>query len=417
VLRRGVRVAWIPLAGILLMSCAAVDQFGTRINDTNLNSQNAMNRETLLNIVRAEYLQPLNFVAITQVTGGQTETLSTGLPTITFGPAQTMAQHQFVFASNSLSSGVTGGFQSNPLVSTAFQDGMLSPISPRNLALLVAAHNSLREPVSYAAIDSIRLTMLDLGGETVTYRNDPSDNFGGPAEGCDAYIAHAEGRTLAFPDTVCNFSRFKNFLGILFALGFTVDLVPPAAGASTAQSKAKPAAAGASDSTAQKANEAPGRFCFDSTLAAPEWKQGVVQRLRPFLCGAESTSKNKITLKAPFGSLGHVRIDIITLRSPIGIYSYFGKLLRTHTNDQITYYTGAAKELLGNEPFLNIVNGDIVGIGCFVSIAYDGHTYCVPQGSFHTAMMLDILWQLRNLAITPSDLNSAFSVRVINGGQ
>ena len=75
------------LVATLSGSCAAVDQFGSRVRDGNLNSQDALNQETLLNIIRARDLQPLNFFAITQVSGGQTETLNTGMPTVTFGPA------------------------------------------------------------------------------------------------------------------------------------------------------------------------------------------------------------------------------------------------------------------------------------------------------------------------------------------
>ncbi|WP_459162095.1 hypothetical protein [Bradyrhizobium japonicum] len=107
----------VPLSFLLLASCAAVDQFGERIYDGNRNSQLAQNQETLVNIVRSSHLQPLNFVAITQVSGGQTESLNTGLPTVTFGPLQTVAQHQYQI-SNSVQSGVSGNYQSAPLVST-----------------------------------------------------------------------------------------------------------------------------------------------------------------------------------------------------------------------------------------------------------------------------------------------------------
>src|ERR1700743_1383387 len=126
-----------PLALLLLSACATVAQFGERIYDGNRNAVLAQNQETLVNIVRASNLQPLNFVGISQVSGGQTESLNSGLPTITLGPAQTIAQHQFQFT-NSLQSGVSGGYQASPLVSTAFSTGMLSPISPKILAFLVA---------------------------------------------------------------------------------------------------------------------------------------------------------------------------------------------------------------------------------------------------------------------------------------
>src|SRR4029077_1812159 len=122
---------------MLLSGCAAVDQFGSRVYDANLNSQNALNDETLLNIVRASKYHSPNFIGISQITGGQSEQLTTGLPTVSIGPGQTAANHVYQI-SNSVVSGATGGYQSNPLISTAFQNAMLTPVSQRTVAQLIA---------------------------------------------------------------------------------------------------------------------------------------------------------------------------------------------------------------------------------------------------------------------------------------
>src|SRR3972149_6602612 len=90
------------LLALLLSSCGLVDHFSPRVYDANLNSNQVLNQETLLNIVRESQFQPLNFVVISQLAGQHTETLNNGLPTITFGPGQTTAQHQAVFGPNSL---------------------------------------------------------------------------------------------------------------------------------------------------------------------------------------------------------------------------------------------------------------------------------------------------------------------------
>src|SRR5437764_10797897 len=97
-------VCWLP-------GCAFVDNFAPRVYDGNLGSQLAVNQETLLNIVRASRLQSLNFMAISQVAGNQTEDLKVGLPTITLGPGQTVAQRQFVFGNNIIDSSAQGSFQ------------------------------------------------------------------------------------------------------------------------------------------------------------------------------------------------------------------------------------------------------------------------------------------------------------------
>jgi hypothetical protein len=141
----------------LISGCATVDQFGSRIYDGNINSQSALNQETVLNIVRASRYQPLSFVAITQVTGGQMEALSTGLPTISLGPHQPV-NDQVYQISNSLSSQFSGGYQSNPLISTQFQDGMLSPVPLRTLSQLIASHP--RETVFYSLVTKLLLPTL-----------------------------------------------------------------------------------------------------------------------------------------------------------------------------------------------------------------------------------------------------------------
>ena len=47
------------LAACICGGCAAVDQYQARVDDANLNSQNALNNETLLNIVRSSRFESL----------------------------------------------------------------------------------------------------------------------------------------------------------------------------------------------------------------------------------------------------------------------------------------------------------------------------------------------------------------------
>jgi hypothetical protein len=157
--------------GFALGGCAAVDQYGSRIYDANLNSQSALNQEILLNIVRASRFQSTNFIAVSQVTGGQTEAVTTGLPTVSFGPGQTAANHVYQ-VSNSVQSTVQGGYQSNPLISTAFQNGMMSPISYRTTALLSASRP--REIVFFLLLDGIEVIK---GEKHFFLKNDPSQDF------------------------------------------------------------------------------------------------------------------------------------------------------------------------------------------------------------------------------------------------
>src|SRR5262245_39939000 len=141
----------------LLGACALVDQYGSRAYDGNLNTQNAINQEVLLNIVRASRYQSISWNPATQITGSQTETLSTGLPTINIGPAQTAANHIYSIT-NSLSSGVNGAFTTTPLATTAFQTGMLTPVGLKTVAALTTYYP--RDVVFYALIAAIDVKLV-----------------------------------------------------------------------------------------------------------------------------------------------------------------------------------------------------------------------------------------------------------------
>ena len=138
-------------------SCASVDQFRSRVYDGNVNVQDAINQEVLINIVRASKYQSFSWNPVNQVNGAQSETLSTGLPTVNFGPHQTAAQ-QIYSISNSVSSGVTGSYQSSPLLSTNFQSGMLTPVDLKTFASLGTFYP--REIIFYALIAAIDVVSL-----------------------------------------------------------------------------------------------------------------------------------------------------------------------------------------------------------------------------------------------------------------
>ena len=381
----------VPLM-LSLSACAAVDQFGERIYDGNRNSMLAQNQETLVNILRASNLQPLNFVGISQVTGGQSEQLSSGLPTITLGPLQTAAQHQFQFT-NSLQSGVTGGYQASPLVSTAFSTGMLSPISPKTLAFLVATYP--REPVLFSAIESLTVRSRT-SGRLIRLVNDPSrDRLSEDGQdNCMPLALHSDGRWFTASDN-CSYALFINLLGRLTNKGLTAELF---------KSKAKPASASSkSGSDSSKSTDGAagyeGRFCFDPTRSLASAAQPK--------CGDAGTATSVVI---SFPDLGPIDL-VVNLRSPTGVFNYYGQLLNRQPPIWREYYfTHQARNLVLNEPFLNVVRG--ASPNCFVKVDYAGEPYCVPAYSKHTALLMTLLVHLRNLNIQPTDLNSAFSVHL-----
>lgn len=382
---------------LMLASCAAVDQFGERIYDGNKNSQLAQNQETLVNIVRASRYQPLNFVAISQITGAQSEMLSTGLPTITIGPLQTAAQHQFQ-VTNSVQSGVTGGYQGAPLVSTAFSTGMLSPIDLKTFAFLVSAYP--REPVFFSVIEAIIIKPKS-SGVAVRLVNDPSRD---KDEDCKGMIGNF--RDSALKHAVrCNFSVFVNYLGVLTNVGLSAELIKSAGSKqASAQNAAKKSASpatpsGSPGSSSGDSSSSQGRICFDQT-------RGFSAPFRP-LCGDNSKTTNAVFR---FADLGEADVSII-LRSPVGVFNFYGSLLAGQPPQWAPFYfTFQARNLVGDEPFLNIVQD--AGGPCFSSVRAGGENFCVPESSRHTALLMTLLLHLKNLNIQPSDLNSAFSVHL-----
>lgn len=419
---------------LILQGCASVDQYGSRILDANLNSQNALNQEILLNIVRASRFQSGNFIAISQITGGQSEQLSTGLPTISLGPGQTAANHVYQ-VSNSVVSGVTGGYQSNPLISTAFQNGMLTPVSPRTVALLIGSHP--REIVFFLLVNGIEVKLHT--GETVFLGNDPSLDLppDGDPRGCDDIVSSSSGKELLYPGGVCTYTKFSFLMKSLIGNGLTAELID----------SGSPANQGASSSSGSSGSSVglPGQLCFDPALGGKNYQIEIGRNFKN-ICGPANPKSPKPTLTATnslsvkttaadktettkststtgpiqepslpknisFNYPGFGKVELRPVfRSPIGVINYLGVFLRQQPLFA-HYVTYRAQQVLPeNEPYLNVV--PISAGGCYTSLNYMGQSYCVPATSMHTAMIMDIVETLRNLSITPADLNSAFTVRL-----
>ncbi len=366
---------------ILMHGCAVVDQYGGRILDGNLNAQDALNQETLLNVVRASKFQSANFMAVAKVTGGQTQNLSTGLPTISIGPQQTAADGVYKI-SNSVTSGVSAGYESNPLLSTSFQNAMLSPVSVRTVAQLVAIRP--REAVLMLLLDGFTVTLPN--GRRVLLKNDPSVE----GSSCASKMSGADINRLFLPRSDCSYSRFVQLLKDLIGNGLSAELV---------------------SSTSDKAaiSGAPGRFCYEPSVAGENFQ---MQATREFqnICGSNAALKSNLTLN--YGTVGLIRVDFI-MRSPIGVLAYLGQFLRDPTTPFSGYYSEPAKRLFGRDPrYLHVVSDK--GSGCYTSLTYLGKFYCVPATSSHTAMLMDTVQVLRNLSIEPTDLNTSFTLRVAN---
>jgi hypothetical protein len=458
------RTVCLLFVAALTGSCASVDQYGARAYDGNVNTQDAFNKEVLANIVRASQYQALSWNPPSQITGGQSESLATALPTITTGPHQ-MAPYIYSIT-NSLTSGVSGGFTTAPLATTSFQAGMLTPVDLKTIASLATYYP--REAIFYSLIAAIDLKTESTPSKYARLINDPSLAYFDirhpndlDQSQCNSIIQSAK-RKLNKSDVFfkaslddsthqCSYEKFLNLLSVLVQAGLYTELVQIPA--------QQPAQAQANQSNIVTV----GGFCFNKNLAAGNLVQST--DFRP--CGLDKkqnvggtiVSSNAVTNKSDdrvvntniesatktttttttsilpvtghnfrveFTGIGWVDITF-EMRSPNGFLSYLGSWLkfgdkvpfqRYERDDSgelklVPYYdTVQAQQIFNDGPYLSILNINGPSVSCYSSVTYEGQTYCVPSGATHTSMLMDIAIILRNLNITPADLNAPVSVRV-----
>jgi hypothetical protein len=450
---------WTCLPAILVSigSCASVDQFGARPYDGNVNNQTAINQEVLLNIIRASRYQSFSWNPVNQITGGQTETLATGLPTINIGPNQTAAERVYSI-SNNLTSSATGSYISSPLLSTNFQNGMLAAVNIQTINNLSVFYP--REAVYFALISSIIVTDVKTK-EVARLTNDPTLNgFNpkNPVDNADCQALVENGDDNLFPGIKCSYSKFAYFLKTLIRMGlFTEPVNYPASSGQPPGASSPGQTSGGSQSSVSPAF----RFCVSPSLATfsevattPNWQHKIAteEQYRDFRCGGSSERRNvggnavvqRTTTskddektfttktvdntqttttttsmqipaakpKALIFNYGNRKIQLdFEFRSPSAYLSYLGLWYKYRYQVYFPgYLSSAASRVYEDGPYLAIEQGGTSG--CYTSISYFGDSYCVPPSASHTAMLMDIAVVLRNLNIQPSDLNSAFTVRL-----
>jgi hypothetical protein len=297
----------------------------------------------------------------------------------------------------------------------------------------------------FSAIEGIKLTGTDkkTNAKLAFYlRNDPADdqyNGIGTNDQCADIIAHSNfGSPIYSDDSLCNFSKFSNALGLAVEFGLTSEIVLPDPNAGNPDKKtanppkgSDPAAAtqAAANSTggtnspgAPQASPSPsttpvtstpgsvGHLCWDPVLAIPKYRE-IVQTKMANVCGNPATAKPQFNF-----DFGNVILNVqIMFRSPYGVYKYLGKLLREHSASRIKFLniTTFEERELNYGHFLNVTQG--INSDCLVTAFYNGQSYCVPRkGSNSTSMLFDILGQLKNLSTSSSDVNAAFAVRLID---
>jgi hypothetical protein len=403
--RFGVRVAALTascLAGFLT-HCAMVDTMDGRFDKINRSSAYARNQSILLNIVRSSHNVPLNFVAVSRISGSTQAQLGGGLPSMLVGPYPIATGAPFATnaagtafnvvepaatrdvglnsATLNASTNAANSFDLTILDSKQFYQALLSPIDLITLDAFIRQGYS-HELLYRLFIDSIRRTVA---GRTVEFRNDPR----APCE-------TSGGERLCFKDVIDG--------SVASGLGMETLTVSNTGAAAT---KSSPTAYA--------------RMCFDPVLAErfrsqhPDFRSKFLHQGQP-RCGiwpsevkaGKQRSPETDTLNFDIKDTSPIHVEVV-LRSTFGVYRFLGRILAAEATEDVRLRDDAN---LGEDTRLLAVT-DVSGAPCFVSTSFEGKYYCVPEtGADSTKRIFSLLTQLLALKTQTGDLNATPVVRV-----
>ena len=404
--RRGAAAIVALCAAAILTHCAMVDTIDGRLDQINRSSAYARNQAILLNIVRSSQNVPLNFVAVSRISGTTQAQVSSGLPSMLVGPypiatgapfATTSAGTTFNVVEPALtrdiglnsttlnaSTNAANSFDLTVLDSKQFYQALLSPIDLVTLDAFMRQGYS-HELLYHLFIASIRRTV---GGRTFEYRNEP----GAP---CDT----AGGQERCFKDVIDG----------AVASGLSIETL-------TVSNTGAGAAKGSTTVLA--------RMCFDPVLAQrirarhPEFVSAFQHPGGQPRCGGNWSPDTKAgkqrsastdTLIFDTRDNPPVHVEVLP-RSTFGVYRFLGQILAAEATEDFRLHGDANP---GEDTrLLSVTNGSDGG-RCFVSLSYEGKFYCVPEnGAESTKRTFSLLAQLLALKTQPGDLNATPVVRV-----
>jgi hypothetical protein len=121
----------------LLAACNNIGTVASRAEDVNRTTANYAASAILLNVLRANDAEPLNFVSLAGVTGHMSAGGTVGLPTIVVGPGRTPAQNLFLFGPNSLTGSESSDFAVNVVDDPASYAALARPADPATIGFFV----------------------------------------------------------------------------------------------------------------------------------------------------------------------------------------------------------------------------------------------------------------------------------------
>jgi hypothetical protein len=418
--QRGVSIAFAAGLAGLTIACAAIDSVGQRGGAMDESVARYRNEETLRNIVRASKDEPLNFSAISSVTGHNTVTL--GAPALTWtAPTRAPSEAIGSTAANTAAYNFSNDFAWNQIDDNATTSALLTPLDastmaiffeygypPDLLLLLFVHHIQIRENIKGK----------DGGPGTpgrvlhIYYSNKIADPGGEATLAAYTYLADYQGLTFRFerasipgqqkkprsqicfdPDTaraVGNINKIDSMepgtrpyhnghLTTLLNAFPTFDRVP-----GLGVLKTPPIDVLAIANCNQPASWIP--VPTDSAATNINENYNCISSV----CTAKTkSSPGPEAAYRVYDRYDDVWLELFT-RSTNSIYLFLGGLIDTNV-----------KLLLGgfDESFFTVTTG--ASDDCFTEIFFQEH-YCVPQKANDTKKIFDMLHQLAALYTFPS---------------
>ena len=380
----GLRVSIILALG--LSGCAYNDHFDNRVG--RFDEAASQSRDTMIlgNIVRASRAEPLSFFNLGQVSGSNTATATAGLPPLVFGPQAVSAatsgiQSETIFGAsagggqgfvgNSAQiSGVTN-FQINPQESKEFYQGLLREVDSQTLELFI--HQGLsRELLFYLFTERL---IVETGGHKRELRNDPLDRE--------------------------HYPEFQYLVAQAMNFGLRSEAITARGGAGKGKDSGEKGAP----------PKEKWRLCFDPLLM-----NGTPLAGNSPICGRPGASvaageERTVEFNAKTGA--RVKLTVLP-RSAFAIFQFLGRIVAAGDAGRIQLHSAEAIDTgpLQDDILFDVTSGD--ESGCFISIADQDRTYCVPRkGAANTKRILGLLAQLIALNTSIAEIPITPTVHVV----
>ena len=403
----------------LVSGCAYNDHFDNRVARYDIASEQARDQMIFTNIVRASLAEPLAFLQLGQINGSNTSTATMGLPSLVLGPqghaanalfsssAAAAATHyldpQTVFGANpgaagftanSMSTTGTTNFNVTPAETKDFYRGLLLTVEPETLAFFLE-QGIAPELLFYLFTDKV---VEDKAGVINQYSNDPFDP---------------------------SFGKFQYYVALAMTYGLSAEPEP----GSKPNKPANSDTSGKSDKTnnhnSSNGDNQPAqvwRLCFDKSA----WAPGAKFADQHPMCGSQEKTKDprEVTFRDATGK--QVKARVVS-RSTFSIFQYLGRLVAEGEAGQIKLQTPQAVGALplrddtlfavssGGDGLFGLNGGDVgvKGGDCFLSVAYGGRGYCVPDSALNTKRILGLLAQLLALSTSVQDVGITQQVQLL----